>query len=226
MAFQLDQVVPWGRNLEEYRRMFLLENGDLAKKIAGFGDGPASFNGEATRLGCSVVSFDPVYRFSKEALAQRIEEVRGTVMQQMKENQAHYVWDQIPSLEALEALRMSAMSLFLADYEQGKQEGRYVPHALPQRLPVAENTFDLGLSSHFLLLYPMLGYAFHIRAISEMLRVCKEVRIFPIVDLDANSTQLTQQVLDYFQKDYTVTLADTRYRFQKGDNRLLILTKT
>lgn len=34
MAFKLDSVVPWGRNLEEYRLMFQLDDSDMSKKIA------------------------------------------------------------------------------------------------------------------------------------------------------------------------------------------------
>ena len=34
MAFQLNSVVPWGRNMEEYIRMFRLNESDLSKKIA------------------------------------------------------------------------------------------------------------------------------------------------------------------------------------------------
>ena len=63
MAFELDSVVPWGRNLDEYRQMFLLSDSDMRKRIAGFGDGPACFNAEATRLGMNVTSYDPIYQF-------------------------------------------------------------------------------------------------------------------------------------------------------------------
>lgn len=42
MAFQLNQVVPWGRNFEEYKDMFLVTEKDKSKRIAGFGDEPAS----------------------------------------------------------------------------------------------------------------------------------------------------------------------------------------
>ena len=38
MAFQLNNVVPWGRNFAEYRLMFNLSDDDLKKKIAGFGE--------------------------------------------------------------------------------------------------------------------------------------------------------------------------------------------
>lgn len=33
MSFKLDSVVPWGRNLDEYRTMFMLDDADMKKKI-------------------------------------------------------------------------------------------------------------------------------------------------------------------------------------------------
>ena len=201
--------------------MFLLTDADLQKHIAGFGDGPASFNCEATKAGCKVTSFDPIYGFTSEQLAQRIEEVRGIVMQQMAENRENYVWDKITSLDELEAVRMSAMRQFLADFERGKQEGRYVCHELPERLPMPDGCFDIGLSSHFLMLYTALGFDFHIAAISEMLRVCKEVRIFPLCDLNSQDAAMIGEVIDYFSNAYAVEILTTEYEFQKGANRLL-----
>lgn len=225
MAFKLENVVPWGRNLDEYRQMFMLNDNDMSKNIAGFGDGPASFNFEAAHQGYSVTSFDPIYQFSKDDLQKRIDEVRITVMQQMRENKDNYVWTKIKSLEDLENVRMSAMRLFLDDFEKGKQEGRYVHHKLPERLPYEDDTFDIGLSSHFLLMYTILGFDFHIQAMMEMLRICKEIRIFPIVDLDANKTDLISNVIDYFKQRYDVEIRKTQYEFQKGDNKLLIIRK-
>lgn len=225
MAFQLSSVVPWGRNMAEYQLMFQLTEHDRSKKIAGFGDGPASFNCEATARGYSVTSFDPVYRFSKDALEKRIEEVRADVMAQMAENRENYVWTHIKSLDDLERTRMSAMELFLSDYEKGKDERRYICHELPDRVPFADDAFDLGLSSHFLLMYTMLGYEFHIRSITEMLRVCKEVRIFPVVDLDAQETDLITNVMAYLKQHYFAEVRKTDYEFQKGGNKMLILRK-
>ena len=225
MAFKLENVVPWGRNLDEYRAMFLLSDDDISKNIAGFGDGPASFNFEATQQGYSVTSFDPIYQFSKDDLQKRIDEVRITVIQQMRENINNYVWTKIKNLEELENVRMSAMRLFLDDFEKGKQEGRYIYHELPNRLKYEDDTFDIGLSSHFLLMYTILGFDFHVKAMTEMLRICKEIRIFPIVDLDANKTDLISNVIDYFKQRYDVEIRQTQYEFQKGDNKLLIIRK-
>lgn len=123
MAFQLNSVVPWGRNLMEYRMMFQLDEGDLSKRIAGFGDGPASFNCEVTELGGRVTSFDPVYCCPEEQLRARINEVCGIVMEQMERNRDNYVWSSIRSLEELKTLRMGAMERFLSDYEGGRREG-------------------------------------------------------------------------------------------------------
>ncbi|MBD5130555.1 MAG: SAM-dependent methyltransferase [Ruminococcaceae bacterium] len=223
--FKLNGVVPWGRNFEEYRLMFRLTEDDLKKKIAGFGDGPASFNRELTERGGNVTSFDPIYQFTREDIEKRIEEVRVEVMEQMRQNRDNYVWTKIKSLDELDNLRMSAMKRFLEDYDKGRSEGRYVYHELPDRLPFEDNYFGIGLSSHFLLMYTSLGYDFHIKAMSEMLRVCREIRIFPIVDLDANKTELIGSVIGHFRENYRVEIVDTDYEFQKGDNKLLTIQK-
>lgn len=225
MAFKLSGVVPWGRNFEEYRRMFCLSENDLKSKIAGFGDGPACFNRELTERGGSVTSFDLIYQFAKVDIEKRIDEVRVEVMEQMRQNADNYVWTDIRSLDELENVRMSAMRKFLEDYDKGRAEGRYIYHELPNRLPFEDEHFDLGLSSHFLLMYTVLGYDFHIKAITEMLRVCKEIRIFPIVDLDAEKTDLTNKVIAYFREIFRVEIVKTDYEFQKGENKMLIIGK-
>lgn len=223
--FKLNSVVPWGRNFEEYRLMFRLTDDDLKKRIAGFGDGPACFNRELTERGGSVISFDPIYQFTKDDIEKRIEEVRVEVMEQMRQNRDNYIWTKIKKPEELENLRMSAMKLFLEDYDKGGAEGRYVYHELPDRLPYENDHFDIGLSSHFLLMYTALGYDFHIAAMTEMLRVCKEIRVFPIVDLDANKTELIGSVIGHFRENYNVDIVNTEYEFQKGDNKMLIIGK-
>lgn len=68
MAFTLNSVVPWGRNLDEYKAIFLLSENDLEKKITGFGDGSASFSYEAHCLGCGITSYDSIHQFSKKEL--------------------------------------------------------------------------------------------------------------------------------------------------------------
>lgn len=143
----------------------------------------------------------------------------------MSENKDNYIWTQIRDLQQLEQIRMDAMKLFLNDFEVGLSEGRYRYHELPNCLPVEDNYYDIGLSSHFLLLYTQLGFDFHIKSIGEMLRVCKEVRIFPVVDLDANQADMISNVIEEFKKKYDVELKETNYQFQKNANKMLVIRK-
>ena len=54
------------------------------------------------------------------------------------------------------------------------------------------------------------GFDFHIRAIREMLRVCREVRIFPVVDLDASQAEMISDVINEFKKTYDVEILEGR----------------
>jgi len=81
----------------------------------------------------------------------------------------------------------------------------------------------MGLSSHFLLLYPKLGLDFHIKSIDEMLRICKEVRIFPIVDLDSKESSILQQIMNHYNVNYTVKIEQTDYKFQKNGDKMLVI---
>lgn len=226
MAYLLENVVPWGRNFNEYKKMFQLTDEDLSKKIIGFGDGPASFNCEAEKLGYKVISLDPIYQFSGKNIEKRIIEIKDVVIEQTKNNANNYVWTEIKNLDELERVRMAAMKTFLDDYEKGKSENRYIYHELPQKAPFNDQVFDIGLSSHFLLMYTALGYDFHIESMNEMLRICKEIRIFPIVDLDSKESELTKKVIEYFETNYSVKVISTSYEFQKGGNLMLSIKKS
>ncbi len=223
MPFELSKVVPWGRTLEEYETMFSLTDDDLKKSIASLGDGPASFNAEMKKLNNTVISFDPIYEFTKEQLLNRIEETKDVVMKQTKENKKNFIWTSIRDAEDLEKIRMRAMYKFLNDFEKGKQENRYISHELPNKTNFQDKYFDIGLSSHFLLLYTQLGLEFHIRAIDEMLRICKEIRIFPILDLDANESSLLQPIINHYNAAYTVEVEKVEYIFQKNGDKMLVI---
>src|SRR5262245_50692042 len=124
--FTLATVVPWGRTYDEYCRMFALGERELSTSILGCGDGPASFNAQATDRGVRVVSCDPLYRFSAAEIKSRIDATSDEVIRQTRENANEFVWKTIPSIEALVRIRRSAMARFLEDYDEGRAAGRYV----------------------------------------------------------------------------------------------------
>jgi len=222
---KLKSIIPWGRNLEEYVDMFHLTEDELKNyQILGCGDGPASFNAEVTALGGSVVSIDPTYQFSTEQIASRIEEVALEVMVEVRKKEEDFVWKNIANPDALYAMRMSAMQTFLADFKTGKEEDRYKYEMLPS-LNFKDAQFDLALSSHFLFLYSEhLDEQFHIDAIDEMLRVAKEVRIFPLVTLSGEISTYLQPIIQYLKaKGYYCEVIKTSYEFQKGADEMLII---
>lgn len=225
MKFELDKVVPWGRNLKEYREMFNLSDNDLNKNIISFGDGPASFNSELSQIGKKCVSVDLIYQFSEKELDKRFKIVRNQVMEQVRNNTENFTWKNIKNPDELEILRINSMSDFLKDFSKGKKEARYIYHSLPEKLNFKEQTFDLGLSSHFLLLYPKLGIDFHIKSLSEMLRLCKEVRIFPILNLNAEKSEMLDDIITYFKKNYCINIEKVKYEFQKNGNEMLIIKR-
>jgi len=224
---KLSDIVPWGRTLLEYEEMFLLTKDELESKILGCGDGPASFNAEFTCSGGSVVSADPTYMFNKEQFARRIDEVAKEVMAQVRQNADAFVWKNIANPDELYKMRMSAMKQFLQDYDAGKKEGRYIEASLPY-LPFKAKQFDLVLSSHFLFLYSeQLDEQFHKDAIAEMLRVAKEIRIFPLVTLTGEVSPHLEPIMYYFNaRGYTCKVVKTGYEFQKGGDEMLIINKS
>ena len=132
--------------------MFALSDMDLSERILGCADGPASFNFGLTRRGGKIVSVDPLYRFSREEIRSRIEQVFETVLGETRKNAHEFVWKTISSVEALGQTRRKAMDDFLNDYNEGMDEERYIDATLPE-LPFREKEFDLALCSHYLFLY-------------------------------------------------------------------------
>ncbi|MSP12287.1 MAG: SAM-dependent methyltransferase [Chloroflexi bacterium] len=217
MAFALDKVVPWGRSYEEYVRMFNLTERELEGRILGCGDGPASFNAEATQRGHSVISCDPIYQFTAAEIAQRIDEAYQQVIDQLGKNTEDYVWDLMPTPEAVGQTRMAAMRRFLDDFPRGVKEGRYVDASLPY-LPFQDKEFDLALCSHFLFLYTeQLSQEFHLDSIIELCRVATEVRIFPLLNLGVNISAYVAPVTAALeQRGGRVEFRRVPYEFQKG----------
>lgn len=221
MPFTLDQIVPWGRTFDEYRRMFALTDADLARRIIGCGDGPASFNAEATPRGARVVSVDPIYAFRGAELERRFEAVRAEVLRQTELNRHEFIWKRFRSVAELGAERGRAMAGFLADFDAGKSEGRYLVGALPQ-LPLPDDAGDLVLISHLLFLYSrQLDLEFHRRALVELLRVAAEVRVFPLQQLGATPSPHLEPLVAEFSRLHRVEIMPVDYEFQRGSDRML-----
>lgn len=224
MAMQLDQVVPFGRSFDEYVKMFALSETDLQKSMLSVADGPASFNAEGTEKGYRIQSIDPLYTFSAEAIRDRFYAVRDNIIDQVKATPDDWVWTYHSSADDLKERRSRVTERFAADFELGKQQGRYTLGQLPH-LTAKDGTYELGLCSHFLFLYSdQFDSAFHIAAIDEMLRVCDEVRIFPLLTLMLARSPHLDLVIQHFEKaGYQCAIDTVEYELQRGGNKMLKL---
>jgi hypothetical protein len=219
MNMKVDDIIPWGRSFEEYRLMFALTGDDLAGTTLGCGDGPASFASEATALGHRVVSCDPIYGFPAAEIERRVRECYDTVISQVKRDPDAFVWTRFRDADHLGECRLAAMRRFLADFEHGKREGRYVAASLPE-LPFADGQFTLAVVSHLLFLYSeRLGLDFHVAAFEELLRVAGEVRVFPLLGLDRKWSPHVEPVGDHLRRvGFEAEVVAVDYVFQKADD--------
>ncbi len=117
-------------------------------------------------------------------------------------------YQEISSVEELGRIRMSAMTRFLEDFPAGMKHKRYVPGELPS-LPFGDKEFDLAVCSHLLFLYTdNLSLEFHLKSLEELCRISNEVRIFPLLDVNASRSTYVDHV-------------KVPYEFQKGGNTML-----
>jgi hypothetical protein len=222
MSFALDKVVPWGRSFDEYVAMFALTPADFRRRMLGCADGPAAFNAVVNRTGGGVVSVDPLYQFSAAQIRERIDAIFATVLDETERNKEEFVWQHVKSVEELGRMRRDAMDEFLADYEQGNKDFRYVACELPE-LPFIDMTFELAVCSHFLFLYSeQHDLAFHIQSIKELCRVADEVRIFPLLELGARKSRHLDAVMTWLKRENIASeIVTVGYEFQKGGNQML-----
>jgi hypothetical protein len=222
MSFALDKVVPWGRSFDEYVAMFALMPADFRRRMLGCADGPAAFNAVVNRTGGGVVSVDPLYQFTAEQIRERIDAIFASVLAETERNKEEFVWQHVKSVEELGRMRRDAMDEFLADYEQGNKDFRYVACELPE-LPFIDKTFELALCSHFLFLYSeQHDLAFHIQSIKELCRVADEVRIFPLLELGSRRSRHLDAVMTWLKREGIASeVVTVGYEFQKGGNQML-----
>jgi len=222
VSVTLDEIILWGRSRREYELMFDLSRADMGKRILGCGDGPASFNAEMAAHGYRVVSVDPIYAFPGADIQARFNDSSDMLLDQVRASLDKWNWRFHQNPEGLLANRKNALMKFLADYENGKREGRYLTAALPA-LPFSDGQFDLAICSHLLFLYSeQLSEDFHIQSVRELCRVANEVRVFPLLSLSHQRSPHLAPVLAWLDRvGWTGKIMRVGYEFQKGGNEML-----
>jgi hypothetical protein len=195
MTFTPNDVAPWARTFDEYVAMFALSDADRSRSILGCGDGPSSFNSEATANGMRVVSVDPIYDLRAEEIQSRIDSTTATTQK------------------------------FLADYPEGLTQGRYVTGAVPELPFMDSTYDLALCSHFLFLYGEQRDAAFHLAAIRELCRVAEEVRIFPLLELGSvPSRHLPALTASLTELGFRVDRVPVPYEFQKGGNEMMRIT--
>ena len=226
MAVSLTQIVPWGRLLREYELMFALRPEDLTRGVLDCGGGPASFTAELSPSQVRAVAIDPVYAFAGTDIRARFEALVESMMAQILASPEDWTWGFHRDPDDLCANRRTALERFLADFDLGKRERRYVAGELPE-LPFDSDSFGLALCSHLLFLYSdLLSEEFHVRSVLELCRVAGEVRIFPLLTLARKPSPYLEPVRKAVEaRGWASSVERVSYELQRGGNEMLRIKK-
>jgi hypothetical protein len=222
MAVHFNEIVPWGRARKEYELIFSLTEQDLGSRILDCGGGPASFNAEASANGIQIISADPIYTFSSADIRKRFEATVDSMMAQVRATPDDWTWSYHRNPDHLLRNRRAVLETFLADYDQGRRERRYVVGELPL-LPFASNSFGIAVCSHLLFLYSdLLSAEFHIQSVLELCRAAREVRIFPLLTLRRNLSPHIEAVRSALKSaGWMSEVVRVNYELQRDGNQML-----
>lgn len=224
MQLNLENIVITGRTFEEYSAFFGIDLEYLrGKKVLDCPSGASSFVATLKQESIQAKGVDILYNFDKKSIKQQgiksIEKIyKDTSWMDV------YKMDFYKTKENHRFHRESALREFVDDYN----DRDYIFAKLPN-LPFENNSFDILLSSHLLFVYDdRLDFDFHKNSIAEMLRVAKEVRIFPLVDFknsrvdeEKNFSPFVYKILEEFQCE----IIETDFEFQPRANRYLKISR-
>lgn len=96
------------------------------------------------------------------------------------------------------------------------------------RLPFADHSFDLALCANFLFLYSSQhDLDFHVQALLELVRVAREVRVFPLMELGSVLSRHVDSGTDALRgHGLVVDSIQVPYELQRGGNRMMRITQT
>ena len=213
--------VLWGHHLDEYRAMFDLSEQDLGLKLLEFAAGPSAVNSEWQQLGLTAVSCDPWFEWNPEALAKHVAAATEARIVTLEASASLYDFSGYGDLAGFIASRRLGQAAFFADYPRGRDEKRYLP-VRGESLPFAEFEFDLALSPYYFLSpchQPSLEK--QLTWLTELARVAKEVRIYPLEDEGQLSEQLGPILLSLQQANLGVEVRHVSDPLRSKGNAML-----
>lgn len=218
------------RSYQEYADMFqltdeLLQQGPVLDVAAG----ASSFTAEARQNGVRAMAVDPLYGMDRDAIYERgLREIEESTQKLAKIADA-FSWEYYGSPGRHQKKRIDSLERFIRSFADDVQKQTYVTGALPS-LPFEDDQFALVLGSHFLFLYhEQFDDAFHLRAVMELMRVCRrggQVRLYPLIGLDRMPYPMLPELLRAIEeRGGKPSVEPTPFRFLDGATHYLQITK-
>lgn len=224
MSLQLDDFLITGRTFEEYVAFFDLDATSMKNmRVLDCPGGASSFIAEAKSKAIVAQGCDILYCYDRDALRvqgeKSVEKIYADTSWMADNN-----FDFYHSIERHKEHRAGALEAFCVDYNTKDYWFAELP-----KLPYADNSFDLVLSSHLLFVYDdRLDLAFHEASIAEMLRIGKEVRIFPLVDYKnsrANEPDNLSPFAYQIVEEFGGEIVKVGFEFQKNAGYMMKIKK-
>jgi hypothetical protein len=224
----LDRIAFIGRTYYEYVHIFDLDEHTLKEAtVLDCPSGASSFAAEGGSRGHNIRACDLLYALPHARLMDKACADTAYALEQAHKVEDLYDWGFYRSAKAHSEERLRALMKFSGDFRAGAGKGRYIAAELP-RLPFRDRSFSLVLCSHFLFLYgDRLSFEFHLACIQEFLRVGEEVRIYPVLGLDAmRYPRLDELTKLLAAKGVTARIKRVPFQFMKGGDSMLRITRT
>lgn len=220
------KVVLWGHHVAEYQAMFDLIEEDFTRRIFEFGCGTSALNATIKNKAKKIVSCDPLFKLHKTQLIADVQKMFQQRVEQIFQNPTELNVIDYGGIEAFIEDRRKGCELFFEDYEQGKDEKRYIDISTGQ-LPFANFSFDYVLSSHYFFSLDNASeekekISQHLKDIMELARIGSEIRIFPVMDrIGRISPLLGPVLLGLQQANFGVEVREVPYKLYPKGNAML-----
>ncbi|GIP20193.1 SAM-dependent methyltransferase [Paenibacillus sp. J22TS3] len=222
----LELIVFIGRTYREYLAMFDLQESELqGRVILDCPAGACSFTAEGSGRGFNITAADIAYQYGPDELEAKGKRDLLHAEERLRQSRGQYNWDYYGTIERHNQMREEALQFNIE--HRRRYPDRYIFAAFPA-LPLADQSFDLTLSAHFLFMYAdRLSEPFHEESLLELLRITREeIRIFPLIDLSSQRYKAMDRMLMLAaSRGWAAEEKNTSYRFQHGADTYIKLTK-
>lgn len=216
------KLVLWGHQADEYQEMFDLDEKDMGSRILEYGCGPSAVNAHSNHKEQLITSCDPLFVLDKDTLYSKALMIFSDMAEEIKKEEHYFDFSRSGGIDNLIKQRQQGMQEFFADYNEGKSSGRYIG-VTDIKLPFPDFHFDFALCSHYLFAeLDDQSVDYHLQVIRELARVAREVRVFPLVDREGNtSTLLGPVLLGLQQYKLGVEVREVSFHLHKSGNAML-----